>query len=184
MIVQVFNKDILKILTVFSISRGSKFLRNELKDKTRLHNVNLDNAINTLINCRLIKKEKRFLSLDFENQSIKSIIDLVFREYKRLKELPLDVYFVLIEFIESLSKIKNIKVYLFGSYAKLIFKENSDIDLAVIGEINRKEFDGIIQRLESKYDRVLEVHYFTNKFYKNKKDPLVKEILRNGVELI
>ena len=33
MILQIFNKDIMKVLTVFSLSPGSKFLRKEVKDK-------------------------------------------------------------------------------------------------------------------------------------------------------
>jgi len=30
----------------------------------------------------------------------------------------------------------------------------------------------------------IEIHYFKTNFYKNKKDPLVKDILRNGVKLL
>ncbi|MEM5881545.1 MAG: nucleotidyltransferase domain-containing protein [Candidatus Aenigmatarchaeota archaeon] len=30
--------------------------------------------------------------------------------------------------------LKDVKVYLFGSYAKLTFKEGSDIDLAIISD--------------------------------------------------
>ena len=75
MILQIFNKDILEVLTVFSISPGSRFLRKELKERTKLNNVNLDNALNILLNTNLIKKEKRFLLLNLE--SAKSIINLV-----------------------------------------------------------------------------------------------------------
>ncbi len=186
MITQVFNKDILKILTIFSISPGSRFLRKELKEKTKLNNINLDKVINILINSDLIKKEKRFFSLNLDNA--KFIIELVSNEYKRLKELPFYVYFSIIEIVFFLSKLKKIDVYLFGSYAKLIFKDTSDIDIAIVSDkINdkgKKELNKIIGKLESKYKKNIEIHYFTKDFYKNKKDPLVKEILRNGIKLV
>ena len=55
MIFQIFNKNILKILTVFSISPGSRFLRKEIKDKTKLNNATLDENIHALINSNIIK---------------------------------------------------------------------------------------------------------------------------------
>lgn len=186
MIVQIFNKDILEVLTIFSISPGSKFVRKELKERTKLNNINLDNAINILLNCNLIKKEKRFLLLNLENS--KDIIKLISDEYKRLRELPLGVYFSIINIIFYLSKLKSIDVYLFGSYAKLVFKETSDIDIAIVSDKitnnEKKEINNLIQKLESKYKKKMEIHYFRRNFYKNKKDPLVNEIIKNGLKLI
>jgi len=182
MIFQIFNKDILKLLTVFSISPGSRFLRNDLKERTKLNNVNLDNAINALLNSNLIKKEKRFLYFNLDNRPI---LDVVFQQYKELKQIPLNIYFLIIDFIFFLNKSKNIDVYLFGSYSKLIFKEGSDVDLAVISDrADKKKINNITRKLESKYNRKIEVHYFEKNFYKNKKDPIVNEIIKNGVKLI
>ena len=186
MIAQIFNKDILEVLTVFSISPGSKFLRKELKERTKLNNINLDNAINILLNSNLIKKEKRFLSLNFDYA--KDIIKLVSEEYKGLRELPLDVYFSIISIVFFVSKLKGIHVYLFGSYAKLVYKETSDIDILIASDKitidEKKEINKLIQKLESRYKKKIEVHYLGMNFYKNKKDPLVQEIIKNGLRLI
>lgn len=186
MIAPIFNKDILEVLTVFSISPGSKFLRKELKERTRLNNINLDNAITILLNSNLIKKEKRFLSLDLNN--VKQIIMLVSEQYQELKELPLDVYFTIVNLIFLLSKFKGINVYLFGSYAKLVYKEKSDIDIAIVSDSitnkGKKEISRLIQKLESRYAKKIEIHYFGIDFYKNKKDTLVQEIIKNGLKLI
>ena len=186
MIAPIFNKDILEVLTVFSISPGSKFLRKELKERTKLNNVNLDNALNALLNSNLIKKEKRFLSLNFENA--KPIISLVSEQYKQLRELPLDVYFSITNLIFLLSKLRGIDVFLFGSYAKLVYKETSDIDIAIvynkITNNGKKEISKLIQKLESRYKKKIEFHYFGMNFYKNKKDSLVQEIIKNGLKLI
>ena len=57
--------------------------------------------------------------------------------YKHIKDtfetLPLEIKFILIEFINQIQKIKNIKeVILFGSYTKLIYHRDSDIDIVII----------------------------------------------------
>ena len=186
MITQMFSKDILEILTIFSISPGSKFLRKELKERTKLNNVNLDNALNILLNTNLIKKEKRFLLLNLEYSN--SIIKLISDDYKSLKELPLDAYFSIAALIFYLSKLSGIDAYLFGSHAKLVFKESSDIDIAAVSDKltskNKKEIINLIHKLESRYGKKIEMHYFGRNFYKNKNDPLVKDILKNGIKLI
>lgn len=181
MISYLFNKDVFKILSLFSISPGSRFKRNEIKEKTKLYNINLDLALNRLINLGLLKKDKNLYQINFENEIKKEILDLIIKEYKRIREIPFRVYLLLIDFLEEISKNKEIEAYLFGSYAKLIYKENSDIDIAVInGKVNVK----FINKLEKKYGSKIEVHYFKkDEFYKNKKDPLIKEIIKNGIKL-
>lgn len=186
MIASIFNKDIFEVLTIFSISPGSKFTRKELKEKTLFNNVNLDKVINILINSNLIKKEKRLLYLDLDKA--KSVIKLISDDYKELKELPLNVYFSIINIVFSLSRIKNVNAYLFGSYAKLIYKDKSDIDIAIVSDKikneEKKELEKLIRKLEKRYKKNIEIHYFTKNFYKNKKDPLVNDILKNGIRLM
>jgi len=186
MMLQIFNKDIVEVLTVFCLSPGSKFLRREIKEKTKLNNVNLDNALNILLNSRLIKKNKRYIFLNLEESKL--VVSLLSSEYKQLKELPLNVYFSIIELLFYLSKWKKVSVYLFGSYAKLIFHEKSDIDLAIIYDKliteQKKELNKLISKIEKKHSTKIEPHFFGKSFYKNKKDPLVKDILKNGVKLI
>ena len=79
-------------------------------------------------------------------------------------------------------------MYLFGSYAKIIYKKNSDIDLAIISdkinEKDKKEINKRIKTIESRFQKTIEIHYFKTNFYKNKSDPLVKDILKNGIKLI
>lgn len=188
MIIGLFNKDVFKILTVLSLSPGSRFLRKELKEKTKMNNINLDNALKILLNSNIILKEKRIIALNFENILTKQIINLVSRQYRELKELPLNAYFSICDIISLLIKYKKIDVYLFGSYAKLIFKETSDIDLAVISDSltkeQKKEINKLATRIKERYSKDIEVHYFGRNFYKNRKDPLVKDILKNSIKLL
>lgn len=185
MISLIFNKDIFKILAIFSVSPGSRFKRNELKEKTKLNNVPLDNALAKLLKTNLLKKEKTLISINFENQTVKPLLEIISKQYKSLKEIPLNIYFLLMDIIDSIALIKA-EVYLFGSYSKLIYNENSDVDIAlVITSINEDIINKIVNKLEKKYDKKIELHIFDKqKFYKNKKDPLIKDIVKNGVRLI
>lgn len=182
MITTLFNKNILKVLSFFVLSPGSKFNRYEIKENTKLNNLPLDNTLLILINSKILKRNKNLYYLNFENQYTKQIILLLDKEYKYLKEIPFKVYLALIDLTNEIINTKDVEVYLFGSYSKLIYKENSDIDVAII-DTNIKS--GIIEKLEKKYNIQLEIHYFNkNEFYKNKKDPIIKDIIKNGVKLI
>ena len=187
MLEPIFDKDCFKVLSVFSISPGSRFRRNELKDMIRLNNVTLDNALARLINCGLIKIEKNLYQLNFEKDETKNVIELVSRQYKELRELPLTVFLLLSDVVDTLSTVKGVEVYLFGSYAKLVYKEKSDIDLAVIFKPGQKvpDLTKLSVKLEKIHGKKIQIHDFESEaFYKNKKDPLVNDILRNGVKLL
>lgn len=184
--IELFDKNMLKVLAVFSISPGSRLKRNLIKEKTAIPNSVLDKTLASLINSKIITKERNFLALNFKNKNIKELITLIQEDYAKLKQLPLKEYFLISEIKTELSKVRDIgDIYLFGSYAKLIFKENSDIDIAIISNnAKRESLPKIINKFEKKHHKKIEVHYFSKNFYQNKRDPLVKEILQHGVRLI
>lgn len=187
MIGLIFDKECFKIISLLSLSPGSRFSRNDIKEKTRLNNVPLDIALKKLLSSKILIKDARLYQANFENDDSKKIIDLLSKQYKKLKELPLDVYFLLIDLISSAYTIKGIEIYLFGSYSKLVYQLGSDVDIAIIAS---KDFDknSLIKaknKLEKKYNKNIEIHDFDrSSFYKNKSDPLIKDILKNGIKLI
>lgn len=184
MITDIIDTDIVKIMTLFSISPGSNFTRNEIKDKTKLHNVPLDAALSKLVANKILIKDKRLYSVNMEDTTI---LQLLRKEHLRLKELPLNVYSLIVEISSSLSEIRLINsVILFGSYAKLIYTDKSDVDLAVFFKKetppSKKTVSKLIGKLEKKYNKSIELHFFNINDMK-KKDPLIKEINRNGITL-
>lgn len=187
MITDLFDGNIAKILTLFSISPGSKFSRNEIKEKTMLNNVPLDGALDILLHNNLLLKEKRLYSLNFENNNAKEMVDLLKKEHIRFKQMPLNTYYILIDVSSLLSKMDKIeRVYLFGSFAKLIYTEKSDLDLAIVLKEGKKEIIGNIRKdaakVERKYSKPIEFHFF-DKEDMNKKDILIKEIKKNSIIL-
>lgn len=187
MINNLFESSCFKIMTLFSLSSGSRFNRREIQQKTKLNNVTLDKALRRLVSSGILQKDKRLYSLNFEKEDTKILLGLIKKQYLQLKELPLAVYYQISDFMEVISVFKNLEVILFGSYAKLIYKDKSDIDLAVVysEKLDHKRINLLAGKISQSYGKLLEVHYFEkNKFYKNKKDPMVKGILRDGVKLI
>ena len=187
MITQIFDLNSIKILTMFSISPGSKFNRNEIKEKTALNNVPLDVTLNRLLSTKIIKREKNYYMFNFENDLTLNVLETIQKEFKRLKNLPLNIYFIILDLIDFFSTKKEIELFLFGSYSKLIYSEKSDIDIALIyqKELDINEINKIIGKIEQLYKKKVEIHTFEkNSFYKNKNDILIKSILKDGIKLI
>lgn len=183
----IFDQSVFKVLSLFAMSPGSRFKRNEIKAKTLLNNVPLDTTLAKMVKTETLKKEKNLYSINFENVGIKAIVSLLSDQYKNMKEVPFDIYLILVDLVYILSSSKETEAYLFGSYSKLVYKENSDMDIAVLTtkKFSRKTFEKKTNKIKKLYKKSIEVHYFDKfEFYKNKKDPLVKEILQNGVRLI
>ncbi len=182
MIHSVFDLGCFKVLTIFGASPGSRFGRKELKGFTRLHNTPLDAALRRLLASGVLKREGRLYEVNRENEEGKALVALAGREYRRLKELPFEAYFAVLDVTAALVQHE---MWLFGSYAKLVYRKGSDVDIAVLGEVEKNVLEKIITKTKKTYGLVVEFHTFDRtRFYKNKRDPLVKEIFRNGVRLL
>ena len=77
------------------------------------------------------------------------------------------------------------KVYLFGSYAKGVVTEDSDIDLAVVFKKLSDSFDMQVQlmKMRRKFDTRIEPHPFEESDF-NSSNPLAREILNTGFEIV
>jgi len=187
MINQIFDSDSFKIISLFSLSPGSRFRRKEIKEKTKLNNIPLDKALSKLLSTKILNKKNNLYEINFQDENAKKVLELASKQYKELKELPFDVYLLLLDLVLAFSTIKNVELYLFGSYSKLIYNEKSDVDIAILTpeRFDKKRISKTIERLEKVYKKNIEIHFFTKKiFYRSKKDALVREIIKNGVRLI
>lgn len=186
MLINLIDKNCAKIISLFAISPGSNYNRKEIQDWTKLNNLILDNSLNKLLFFKVILGNQKIYSLNFENYFIKEIL----KEEAKIVQLPLKVQFVLIDFINSLSKLKINEVILFGSYSKLIFTEKSDIDIAIIlknekSKLKIEKMTGnFARKISKKYKKEIQIHFFNKNDLKHKEDPLIKDILRNGKRLV
>lgn len=180
------DQNATKVLLFLAISPGSKYTRKEIKEKTGMNNVPLDQSLNMLSNLKLIEEKERLYSLNLENFFVKSTLNEL---KERFSNLPLKIQFILLEFISNVLKLKGInRIILFGSYAKLIYSEKSDIDIAIILDERTKEkglvekkISIIAEKLSKKHEKSIQVHFFTESDLKHKEDPLIKDILRGRI---
>lgn len=174
------------MVSYFIISPGSRWRRKELKEKTQMNNIPLDVTLQQLLALKVLKEKKNLFELNLEDEKMTQIIAYLKEEYTTFN-VPYRVFNLLVEISEKLSKEKRIeKAILFGSYAKLIHTEKSDIDIAVILSDNlkdstklEKDIPKFIKKTEKKYKKKIELHFFSEKDVK-KKDSLIQEINRNG----
>lgn len=77
------------------------------------------------------------------------------------------------------------KAYLFGSYVKGNFTENSDIDLAVVmGNLSNSYLMQVkLMKIGRKFDTRIEPHPFAESDF-DMSNPFVHEILTTGVQII
>ena len=190
MISNLFKEDITKILTYFLISPGSRHTRKEIKEKTNMNNIPLDKALKSLLTLKILKIEKSMYTLNQANEKSREILLIMKKEYDYFG-LPHDIFNLLVKISSSISDLKEIReIVLFGSYSKLIYTDKSDIDIAIILEDkikNKVKIEEIIEKrinkIEEKSKKLIEPHFFVNQELKEK-DPIIKDIIKNGKSLI
>ncbi len=82
----------------------------------------------------------------------------------------------------SLSRLKGVQAaFIYGSYAKGSEKEDSNINLMVIGQANITELNDMVMGLEEKLKRDIDYLVFDEQEYrkrKESKDPFIRELLK------
>ena len=103
---------------------------------------------------------------------------------KSIKKISLEIAEKYLSILRK-NKIKLMKVYLFGSFAKGISRKDSDIDIAIVSD----NFTGdwindrlILMRLRREVDLSIEPHPFLPEEF-DKTNPFVNEIIRTGIRI-
>lgn len=98
------------------------------------------------------------------------------------------IYQKINEYIKVLEEnhIRLWRLYLYGSYAKETYKEESDIDLAIF--LEEKDLDGFeedakLMKLRRKVDLRIEPHVFTRIDIEDA-NPFIEEIITTGERII
>lgn len=70
--------------------------------------------------------------------------------------------------------------YLFGSYAKGLAKDDSDIDLLISSDISGLDFFGLVEELRGKLKKKIDL-LFLNQL--NDNQSLISEVLKDGIKI-
>ena len=187
-------KSVWRVLRLFTEVPGKTLTRAELKELTRLGNESLTLALRALCLAGILIKTKQgrkeFYHLALENLHTREILELCKSEQAKLRMIGYETTTLLSEFArKALDRAKFIQqIILFGSVAKHTATKHSDIDVVIItSEQDTKQelaITEISDMLETKFKRNLQIHYFTQKEFNKSKAKLVKDIKRDGIDLL
>jgi predicted nucleotidyltransferase len=111
------------------------------------------------------------------------LLQLFELERVKFKSLQPSKIIFLAKIVEEISRINPIRIILFGSHAKGIATEESDFDVCVIVKERNLREEAKLSKLSEK----VQLHFFSEKEFEElgrKKDKLVEDILKDGIELI
>ncbi len=188
------SKATWRILTLMSESPGSRITRAEIKKCTKLGNNAISESIKDLVCHKILTMQKRgrkeYYQIDLTNELAKKIIDICDLERKANNNLPYQYSLILREYVRLvLSVFVPQRIILFGSVAKRTFREDSDIDVALIFmsklPMQKKlDLEEITHKLRKRFQKNIQQHIFTEKEFNKSKSALTDDIKRDGVELI
>lgn len=189
------TRTVWKILLVLSEAPGKAVSRKEIRALTKSGNKVLAKFLELMEKFNIITSNKigktYYYKINLSNPFIEPILNLIKLEKKELNNPDFVILNILREFVYELTNI-NLrslnKVILFGSYAKRTHTNNSDIDVAVIlNEKNRNDellITESINKLNNRFKKEIQPHYYTTKEFKENKSKLMDEITKDGIILM
>lgn len=191
------SKAIWRILILFCEAAGAGITRPEIREHTHLGNKAIDRSLNMLKRNKLIMEEKigrkTIYKLKLTNPYIVEIQNICKVEKEQLNNLPYGIALILRELVRKILDCIAVEhIDLFGSIAKRIYREDSDIDIALIGKKKittgeKLEITDIEEEIEKRFKRKIQIHYFAVDEFeelRKKNNPLVIEIIKDRIRLI
>jgi predicted nucleotidyltransferase len=167
------SKNRVKIMGFIFFVKEETYLR-EISKKLKISVSAVKREIDNLILIGIIVKKGNKVIL---NQKSNILIDL--------KNIFIKTDFIFYPIKEALKKADAEFIFIFGSYARGEFKEDSDIDLMVIGKISSFDLYEKIKPVEDKTRKVINpVVWTVENLKKQKNSGFVKDISKKGIIMI
>ncbi len=188
------SKSAWRVLVLYGETPGAGFTRQDLRNHTGMGNKSLSFALRRLVMFGILTKNKKehpltIYKLNKDNEYVKDVLNLVQRERKDLNHIPYDFSLVAREFSrEVIDAVQALGIYLFGSVAKGTYRDDSDIDFAVI--INKKSprqdmaISRITDKLSERFKKKIQCFLITEEEFRHRKNKLSEEILKHGIKLV
>lgn len=187
------SKAVWRVLLVLTEAPGQGITKEEIKKITKLGGNSIFTAVNILLKNKIITSNKvgkrTYYKINLANKYSELIVKIAELEGEELNNMNPKIVIILREFTRACNDILNPEaIYVFGSIVKNSYREDSDIDVAVITEKEPKikeriEIEKICEKLEKRFGRELQLHFFTEKEFKKTKDELIEQIHRDGIKL-
>lgn len=188
------SKSAWRILMLFGESPGAGFTRQDLRNHTKLGNKALSFALKRLISFGVLIKNNGELplavyKLNRENKYSQDILNLLQKERQDLNQLPYHFSRIAREFSrEAVDSVNALSIYLFGSVAKGTYRDDSDMDFAIVLKEKKPKVDMAINlitdKLTERFKRKIQCFIITEEQVRKKRTEFIEEILKHGIKLV
>ena len=168
------SKNRIKILQFLLFEKHETYLR-EIAKELKISTSAVKREIENLINLGIITKQRNKLELNKKS----NILD-------DLKNIFIKTDYLYYPIKKVINNIRTIKFALiFGSFARGEHKEESDVDLLVIGDIKRIDFYKKIKPIEDKIKREINPSIWTTEdLTKQKNTGFVKDVFKKKIIIL
>ena len=150
-LIELGNRSLLKVLEYFLKNPTTRISYTSLRKKIKIAKATLTKHLKFLLDNNFIKVERIGLNKLYELNRANQII----RQFKILDNL------MNLNEIKELEEKYDIEVYLYGSASRGEDTETSDIDLLIIGEIDKEKIISDINNMSKKIKRAIKFVIFS-----------------------
>jgi len=178
----IFKPGIWKILKLFYENRNSPLYLREIARKAKLNESSISRHLNKLVKEDILKTKKdgNLKKFYLKSSKIPEIFPLF--DHEKLESLPILRKDAIKLYINKIEK-KPLLVSVFGSTAKGTYKEDSDLDILIIGAVNDSEAEAK-KYAEAQTGLKTQSFKLTEKQFKKeiklKKDRVIQAALETG----
>ncbi len=175
MLTKLFSSTRAELLSLFFNNPDSKFYLREIARHIGKDAAGIKRELDTLVKIGLLAREKRGVQKYYYADKTCPI-------FTEMKGLIFKTAGVQGSIKAALLRLKGVQAaFIYGSFAKGAEKEDSNINLMVIGQVNITELNDMVMALEDKLKREIDYQVFDEQEYRKRKDardPFIREIAR------
>ena len=166
-----------RILVRFFADESRRFYINEMARLVGTTQGTCRRELNKLVDMGLLITSREG-NLQFYHVNKKNPI---YREFKTIIQKTIGIEALLKDALERVEGINF--AFVFGSYAKKEFKPESDIDMAVVGDVKEELLLKILKNIEKTIGREINYHLYTGKEFKEKikANSFVRNIIKDYI---
>ncbi|MFZ3077993.1 MAG: nucleotidyltransferase domain-containing protein [Candidatus Aenigmatarchaeota archaeon] len=188
------SKAVWRVLSVLAEAPGQGITKEEIKKTTKLGGNSIFESIKILLKSDMVASgkagKKTFYRMNMSNKYSRLVSEIIQNERRDLNNMNLKIVTILREYVRQIYDSMDIAaVYVFGSMVKNSYREDSDIDIAIITEkdISAKDriaLEKIGEGIEKRFGREMQPHFFTEKEFRKSEGGIAEQVKRDGITLI
>ncbi len=175
LLTKLFSSTRAELLSLFFNNPDSKFYLREIARHISKDAAGIKRELDTLVKIGLLAREQRGVQKYYYADKNSPV-------FSEMKGLIFKTTGIQGSIKATLSRLKGVQLaFIYGSYARGSEKEDSNINIMVIGQVNITELNDMVMTLEEKLKREIDYLVFDEQEYRKRKDAkdhFIREIVK------